>query len=204
MYVPPYPPYESVPAAEPPEPGRLCWVSVPFVNSKVQTLERRPKGGQRIVDLEQHHLNEPRLGKGMAYAVTMTKRRPGIILGRSLSVRLRAAYGLGTATRLVLPMYSVEDEEGRDHFPSEFVERVKRFDIPTHFFLPPNPIGLAIPTRDVLLRFDRVQTLPQANIDVEPLAVVQPFLDQIVGWFMFHLTGEHNEVSLDLARLAST
>jgi hypothetical protein len=102
-------------------------------------------------------LKTPPLSIQEEFSVVRAKRRPVVLIKLADGVS-GTDTGSSFATRLlpmVIPLYGVQDDMGRQKCPASFLERVQRLEFPEFFFLPAD--GAAVQKDSLLPLFRMTQ-----------------------------------------------
>ena len=105
-------------------------------------------------------LIDPPLEINEEFMVIRAKPRPAVILTPpppEIPIRkIRRGRRINLDLCLLAPLFSVVDEKGKQKYPSEFIDRVRRLEYNHLFFMPGN---YEKNLRDSIVRFDRIFSL---------------------------------------------
>lgn len=133
-------------------------------------------------------LKAPSLSIKEEFAVVRAKRRPVVVV-RLADGTSKADAGLSAATRLlpmVIPLYGVEDDLGRQKCPPVFLERVQQLEFPEFFFLPAD--GAAV-QKDSLLPLFRMTHAFDGHLEPRQWKLSDNILRVLLGQLGFWLSG---------------
>ena len=145
-----------------------------------------------------HHLPgaDQLLQKNEEFAVTRYKLRKAVICSTEISARLFSAEELRKLRVwfqdgfVVLPIYTLEDEQKNPKHPASFIARLKAYGYPQFFHLPrAEEFGM----RESAMRFDRVQVVSKPYMKAAQVRLTDDVMLLVEEWLRFYLFGELDE-----------
>lgn len=132
-------------------------------------------------------LKIPALSIREEFPVVRAKRRP-VILIKLADVAPASETGSLAATKglpMVIPLYGVVDDMGRQKLSRDFLERVQRLEFPEFFFLPAD--GAAV-KEDSLVPLNRMTHAFEGHLDARQWKLSDSLFGVLTGQINFWLT----------------
>jgi len=137
----------------------------------------------------QSPLYAPKLQINEEFPLMIAKRRPGILVSpvpeRIEVSEVRGGGKINLNLCLVVPLYGVEDVDGREKYRTEFIDRIRKLEFPHLFFIPENKIK---GVRNSICRLDRIQPCFANQMDAINLKLSQEVLEVFKGQIEFFMT----------------
>jgi len=174
------------------KPGQIVWAPVSYFESVPYVLEaeRAAPPDHDIVNFSLKQLRATHFSrKHSALPVTAlprrdneewlaarAKKRPCVVVALVKSTRHSEtiAREMGSGRKhwdcqnlYLVPLYSIDDREGGNKFPKEFVARIQAMEY-EHFFFLPAFAGTKKSFRQAIGRFDRMFPAPSHHLSLEP------------------------------------
>lgn len=135
-------------------------------------------------------LKTPTLSIREEFPVVRAKLRP-VILIKLADVAPGSGTGSLAATKalpMVIPLYGVVDDMGKQKLSADFLERVQRLEFPEFFFLPAD--GAAV-KEDSLVPLYRMTHAFEGHLDAKQWKLSDSLLRVLTGQITFWLTGAY-------------
>jgi len=198
------------------EPGVICLAVIPYVMERCYTIRplnpdpssaehRRYKLEEKnpadLTQDEQYEWQFPykdlNLDKDEDLLVVKVKRRPVVVLSRSIANIRQVDTTRIQESFWCLPSYTLVDEFQHQQFDLEFIEDVKALTYRCFFPLPYDP---HLHDREAMLRFDRMQPITRHLLKPTERRISKEWLLYLHEWVRFYITGRIGDEDTDKNR----